>query len=272
MKNQVFSTPSLYIKQWGEQISKPELSLTSAARKVVVRFTGGCGWMSKEDAVGFYDIFVEAFAGFEGAILFGGSRMLKKDDPTEIVPGITEIPPLIKKNCPKSVILGVVPRFQDLKLSQHGLVISDELGNDFITIVNPDQGQCVVVQKSADEGVSLIPNLPLGGWEIEYLECQRIISDLINYADFSSLLVSYNGGKVTEAEIVSTAQKGWPILLINGSGRKSEEYANNQKFLEEYPNVFVAEKDAASIRDVLLEAHVLKPEFKVLDYRKVVNA
>ena len=271
MKNQIFSTPSLYIKQWGEQISKPELSLTSASRKVVVRFTGGCGSMSKEDAIGLYDIFVKAFDGFEGAILFGGSRMLKRFDPTEVVPGITEIPPLIKRNCPKSVILGIIPRFQELKISQHGLVVSDETGNDFFTIAHPDQGQCVVVQKSADEGVGVIPHLKFGGWEVEYLECQRIISDLISYAKFSSLLVSYNGGKVTEAEIVSTAERGWPVLLINGSGRKSDEYANNRKFLDKYPNVLVAEKDAESIREVLFATHVLKSEFQVFKSQKAVN-
>ncbi len=251
--------PSLYIKKVGESTSKLELKLTTAVDKVLVRFTGGCGGMSEEDAQGLYGIFTEAFDGFAGGIIFGGTRMLKRGDAEKIVPGITEIPPMIRRKCSRSVILGVVPKSQDLRLSEHGLVVSNEDGNDFFTIIHPEQDQCLVVQQSVDQGVD---------WEAEFKECIRITEDLKNFAGFQSLLVSYNGGGVTEKEILATAELGWPILLINGSGRKTEEYANNPWFLKKYPNVVVVEKNAASIRKELISLGVIKRVFSVVEFKK----
>ena len=69
---------------------------------------------------------------------------------------------------------------------------------------------------------------------------------------------SYKGGSVTEKEIVKTAQLGWPILLINGSGRKTEEYANNTEFLHKFPNVHVAENTAKSLKEKLFVLEALK--------------
>ncbi len=227
--------------------------------KMLVRFTGGCGRMSEEDAEGLCDMFTEAFDGFAGGIIFGGTRILKRDNVRKIVPGITEIPPIIRRKCPRSVILGIIPKSNDLRISEHGLIVSNEEENDFFTIIHPEQDQCLVVQQSVDQGVD---------WEAEFKECIRITEDLKNFAGFQSLLVSYNGGGVTEKEILATAELGWPVLLINGSGRKTEEYANNHWFLKKYPNVVVAEKNAASIRKELISLGVIKRAFSIVEFQK----
>lgn len=249
MSSEASIVPSLYIKRVGETSTKAELRLTTAAHRFVVRFTGGCGYMSAEDAQGLYALFQEAFQGFAGAILYGGTRMVDRNDPSIVVPGITEIPPLIWQDNPTASILGVVPRSGDLQISDLGMIVSDEPSSDYITIIHPHQSQCLVVQQSADKGAD---------WTAEFKECLRITNDLRSYVDWNSLLISYNGGGVTEQEILATAEKGWPVLLINGSGRKSEEYANNEEFLQNYPNVLVAEKSAESIRSALVRTGALQ--------------
>lgn len=261
MSNQII--PSLYVKQVEEGISKPVLRLTTAKNKQIVRFTGGCGAMSMADARGLYQLFIEAFEGFQGAILFGGTRMLRKSNHEEVVPGITEIPALIRENCSDSIILGVVPKSGDLRLDcKRGIIVSEEEGNNFFTIIHPNQDQCLIIQQSADKGVD---------WTAEYKECIKITKDLSSYANFKSLLISYNGGGVTEKEILDTAELGWPVLLIKDSGRKTEQYANDEVFLNMYPNVIVAEKSVESIREKLIGLDIIKPQFNVSTYRKVAS-
>lgn len=256
-------TPSLYIQNEGEESTKIALALTKAKTKFVVRFTGGCGYMSENDGCGLYDIFTRAFVGFEGAMLFGGTRMIKKEDKATIVPGITEIPPLIKKESKNAVILGVIPKTSDLSISlEYGLTINSEKKKDYITVIHPDQDMCLVVQGSVD-GVSC--------WEAEFEECIRITANLRDFASWNSLLISYNGGSVTEKEILKTAKLGWPVLLVKGSGRISDEYANNKEFVMRNPNVKVVEKNSRSIRMHLYDLGALSREPLRLAKKDVVN-
>jgi hypothetical protein len=206
--------------------------------------------MSVEDARGLYDLFAEAFNGYDGALLFGGTRMLSREDRTTIVPGITEIPPYLRAACPRMVTLGVIPRTQDLQLANEGMVVSDETGNPYFTIVHPRQDIVLVVQVSADS-----PEV----WDAEFQECLHITKDLREYAAFKSILVSYNGGTVTEREILAVAEQNFPVILIRGSGRKTDEYATNEGFLRAHPNVKVAEKEANSLRDCLAFFGAVQP-------------
>ncbi len=142
--------PSLFVKSQGEQTVKLSLRLTTAPRKTVVRFTGGCGKMSAEDAEGLYELFCEAFAGYQGAMLYGGTRMIMRDNPEEVFPGITEVVAHIRKDNPESISLGVVPRTGAINILDEGLVVENGSENPFITIVHPDQDVCLMVQVSAD--------------------------------------------------------------------------------------------------------------------------
>lgn len=235
--------PRLYVKSRGEQTTKLALQLTTAPRKCVVRLTGGCGSMSAADAVGMEELFAQALVGFDGAMLFGGTRMLADDDRTKVVPGITEVPPRLRALCPQMVLLGVIPKTQDLRLIDHGMVVSAEDGKPFITVVHPVQDIALVVQVNADDAEI---------WDAEYQECLRIVEDLRTYAGFSSVLVSYNGGTVTRREVLAVADRGWPIVLIRGSGRTTDELATDAGFLAAHrTNVAVADKDPASLRAVL---------------------
>jgi hypothetical protein len=242
--------PSLFIQNKGEFSTKVALSLTQVERKKIIRFTGGCGYMSEKDSNGLYNLFIEALTGFKGAVLFGGTRMLKKNNKKSIVPGITEIPPLLRKNNPDLIILGVIPKTKDLVLDECGLIVSNESENDYLTIVNPDQDLCLVVQESVDKYAT---------WETEFEECIDITSNLRNFANWDSLLISYNGGSVTEKEIITTVKLEWPVLLIKGSGRATDKIAENN-FIKKYPNVYLAEKDSDSIRNCLIDLDILEKE------------
>ncbi len=243
--------PSLFVKSKGEQTVQLALKLTTAPRKFVVRFTGGCGKMSRQDAEDLYELFDEAFVGFQGAMLFGGTRMLSREDSTIIVPGITEVVHRIRTNNPQSISLGVVPRTSVLCLSDLGMIVENDPQSPYLTIVHPEQDICLMVQVATD-----CPEV----WDAEYQECQRIMEDLRGFAGFQTLLICYNGGTVTERELLVHAKKGWPVLLIEGSGRTTDRYASDSTFLSDYPNVRVAEKSASAIRTQLIQSGALSPD------------
>jgi hypothetical protein len=234
--------PRLYVKSRGEQTTKLALQLTRAPRKFVVRITGGCGSMSSADAEGMHELYARAFVGYDGAMLFGGTRMVAVDAPHDVVPGITEVPPRLRSLCPHMVLLGVIPRTQDLGLSDHGMIVSKEDGKPFVTVVHPTQDIVLVVQVAADD-----PEV----WDAEYQECLRVTEDLRAYADFGSALVSYNGGTVTRREVLATADRGWPVVLIAGSGRTTDELASDRTWLAAHRNVAVADKDPDALRRAL---------------------
>ncbi len=241
--------PSCYFLQAGEESTKIALSLTTAAHHFAIRLTGGCGYMSEHDAEQLYDLFCTALTGYQGVILFGGTRMVQRNDYAKVIPSITEIASQVKAQNPALKLLGIVPKTCDTKLHpQLGMVVGDEPGTEYLTITHPNQDMCMVVQPSVDTFAS---------WEHEFIECMNITRSLRDYANWKSVLISYNGGGVTEKEILTTAKAGWPVLLINNSGRISEQYANDHAFLVSYPNVLVAEKNAESIRQALFQVGAL---------------
>lgn len=238
--------PSLYIQNKGEDVStKVALSLTRATRKFVIRLTGGCGDMAPEDAESMYALFVNGFGTeYSGALIFGGTQMRLKDNPLAVHHGITEVAPQIARQSRESIVLGIVPRREDLKLSPYGMVISDEGDKPFFTIIHPDQDVCLVIQSSVDEGVI---------WDAEYLMSADIVQHLRVFAGWQSLLIAYNGGSVTEREILLWARNGWPVLLIAESGRMAERYANDREFLLSHPSVHVVDNSSVALSLKLTE-------------------
>lgn len=261
MQNFAKDAPSLFI-QTGED--KSQLFGMNFARNIkrhfVMRLTGGCGLMTPSDAVGLANL-QEALSGkkpgeegdsqhprFAGFCLFGGTRMVRKDDPTVIVPGITEVPPAISRDCPDAAMLGVIAKVGHMRYTPSGIVVHSEDNNDYATIVHPTQTSTVVLQPSADS---------LASWDDEAKECINIC-DALRQLQWQGLLTVYNGGGVTEREIKRWALLGlrdpfWRVLLINGSGRKADEYARDEEFLAEHPTVHVCDNTVESMRSKLAE-------------------
>ncbi len=226
-----------------------------------MRFTGGCGNLPEAQADAMYELFVDAFNGFQGAMMFGGTRMIRTSDHKSVRHGITEVPPMIRRHNPECKMLGVVPiEKPPLELDfDLGHVISRE--REYTTVVHPGQDYCLIIQASPDDGVI---------WEAEYRFCLTFSAMLRDHAGFESLLVSYNGGNTTEKEILNTANLGWPVLLIDGSGGKTEHYARDEEFLTRCQNVRVCQNNVASLRQSLAVMGALEflPDSNVISFDK----
>ncbi len=257
------------------------------ARHYFLRMTGGCGLMQPEHAVGM-DNLAKALGGekagdpyFDGFGVMGATRMHKLSDPTQIVPGITEVLPAIHHKVKRAAILGIVAMTSDLRYGTDdtGILLEVNEANDFYTVVHPALKSVLMVKPSpeslSEEVLRLLAKVPNAKdvdppfdpkkalWRAEYRQCLKFCADLMKLPDWRSLLVVYNGGGITEEEILIWAALGkvdsrWQVLLIKGSGRKADEYANNASWLEEHPTVQVAENSVKSIRSKLLELGAIR--------------
>lgn len=263
--NVLAELPTLFIQTGKEQSALFAMNFARDVRHFVLRLTGGCGLMSPQDAVGLQNL-TDALSGrletaadaprFAGFGLFGGSRMLMKSDLSQVVPGVTEVFPAIRPYCPDATALGVVAKVADLKYAANiGLVVHDEPNNDFFTILHPTQKSVLLLQPTADAKAI---------WDDEYRECVRFCSEL-HKLDWQSLLVVYNGGGTVRKEVEAWAKLGksepgrWNILLVKGSGRVADEFANDEEFLAEHANVHVAENNVEDLRRKLTELGALVP-------------
>jgi hypothetical protein len=229
--------------------------LSAAGSRSIVRITGGCADMSRADADRLDDLFRGAFLGFSGAILIGGTRMMTTEDPAELIPGITEVGPLIRQDNPDSVLLGVVPRSESLSwdFNTGALLVQRSQfttpgsngTEEFRTIVQPHMDAAVVLGKRITKQSI---------WHDEAVFCARVTEAQRLYAKWDSALVVYNGGSTTEYEVELFAKQRWPVILIAGSGRTADKLANDSQFLSSSPSVIVCNSDTTSLRGALVQA------------------
>lgn len=236
--------PKMYMLYDGQAPRRIALRLTTLKKKRIIRITGGCGSLAERRAKAMYHLFGGAFQGCgELVLMFGGTRMHKTSDLKKIRHGITEVAPIIHQYNPETMLVGVVPiEKPPLELDiELGHVISRE--EEYVTIVHPAQDFYFLLQASPDDGVI---------WEAEYKFCLKFIIEMNDCADFSSLLVSYNGGKTTRKEIIETANLGLPVLLVDGSGGETQKLARNKGFLADFEeNVFVCAPTVDAMREAL---------------------
>lgn len=247
------ASPTLFVQSDGESCEQFFANFFANARHFVLRATGGCGNMTPEYYPGI-DRLREALTGgenlprFKGFCMFGGTRMILRDDPTTVVPGITEaFPPLVAAN-PDARVLGVVVKAGKLKNTPHGLVVSEEAGKPFVTIIHPHQHSTLLLQPTVDRQAD---------WNLEWKRCLEIIQSQAQLR-WQGLLTVYNGGGVTANELNAWAELGlhdpfYRVLLVRGSGGTADKYATNEDFLAAHPHVHVCDNTVESMREKLLE-------------------
>ena len=198
--------------------------------KIAYRWTGGCGGMSPEHAK-MLKILEDACVPLAGYHIFGGTEMRSTLD-LSVVPGITDVPVAIRRRNPFCNLVGIVPKIEEMfKICPFlGLII--DVAKDYITRVQPDVNMAVVLQPNADDCFE---------WDDEYKEAIRLIEKLVKRG-WDTLNISFNGGGVTAEEIEYWGRLGqrnekFRVLLVDGSGRKTEEFANNAEWLAKYPTV-----------------------------------
>ena len=189
---------------------------TKAADKVAIRLSGGCKGMSSADKEQMLGFFAEAFDGFRGVIWSGGTRQVDGDGRTD--PMVTDVPGVIARLNPGSVVLGTVPRTEMLTLQEDSRLVLNQYGN----VLNPDMHGILVVQNGPDGELD---------WDGDLAAYFQLMQHWRDYAGFTALgLIAWNGGPVTREEIMRSAKKGWPTIVVTGTGRVADEIS--QQFIK----------------------------------------
>jgi len=269
LRKDLRSYPRLHQQTQREKSQTFVWNFCARYRHFVLRLTGGCklddryvpGLQSLEDALtgnGCPDAVAPQFTGFA---LYGGTRLKTFAKPDDYLPGITEVLPKIRAQLTQAAVLGVVAkRVADEIYTPWGVVINEEPEDE------GSEGERVVATASEDDTFTVIhptanAHLVLAAsgnscWRDEYTEC-FYICDQLEESGWGSLLLVYNGGKYPGEEIELWANHGKNILIIDGSGRVCDQYARDKDFLQEHPNVHVAQNEVSSIRSKLLELGAL---------------
>ena len=178
--------------------------------------------------------FLDAFKGYSGIMFSGGTQHLNEDDSRQFM--ITEIPVLIAAANPGVKTLATFPRTGQMTLvNLHAELSLDEGGNQ------PDAryDELTLVQQGPNE---------LLGWDGDldtYFELMGIWKEL----GANQAVLTYNGGGVTYKEAKRAYEFEYPLIIIDGSGRKSDELAIE---LADKENVYIVKAgDTQALRFVL---------------------
>lgn len=254
----------LYFQQGGHHSLDWALSFADqSVPKFCMRMTGGCANMTAADSIGMRNL-TRALCGetsnkggptrqFAGFALQGGTQMVSVHDTSEVVPGITEILPVVARKCPNVRLLGLVAGFRCFKRNIKDPNLIDKLiietSNGVHTIIHPDMASVLLLQPNPDNKEH---------WDDEYKETHRTFTALHDQG-YSTLNVAYNGGSVTERELKLWAYWGnrqpglWNMLIIRDSGRICSKYAEDEGFLREHPSIHVADNNVDAIAEKLWE-------------------
>lgn len=228
------------------------LMATTAPHKVAVRISGGCKGMNADDKLAMLDYFAEAFDGFRGMVWSGATRQFTKEG--QLDPMVTDLPGVIAAGNPECIALGSAPRTDVLRLQGDSRLVLDGYG----TGPNPTMRGILIVQNGAD-GKS--------DWDGDLDAAFGLMENLTGYAGFSRAgVIAWNGGPITEDEIMRSAKKGWPTVVIKGSGRAADDIAaklesGDASLLDKLPKnhkLVVADRaDPGSLRAHLVEFGLL---------------
>lgn len=221
---------------------------TSAEDKVGFRISGGCAKMTPKDKLDMIDYFAIAFDGYRGMIWSGGTRQLTEDGLVD--PMVTEIPGVIAAGNPGCVALGTIPRVELLSLQRDSRLILDQYG----AIPNPTMRAILIVQDGPEKDSE---------WNGDVDTYLRYMKMWVEHGGFRGVgMATWNGGGVTTEEIMKSAKNGWPTILVNGSGRASDEIAakleaGDAELLAQLPAnhklIAVSKENPNELRSALIE-------------------
>lgn len=220
------------------------LMATRAAHRVALRLGGGCKGMNAADKTTMLEYFDVAFRGYRGLVWSGGTRQLASDGSLD--PMVTDVPGIIAAANPECVALGTMPRTDLLRLAGDSQLVLDKYG----TRPNPTVKGLLVVQNGADGNLD---------WDGDLNAYFGLMEQWRDHAGFTALgLIAWNGGPVTEKEIMRSAKLGWPTFLVSGTGRVTDELIGKLAIgtleLPKQHRVVVVSKDNPStLRGALIE-------------------
>jgi hypothetical protein len=212
---------------------------TRAEEKVAIRITGGCSGMSLADKEDMLRYFSEALPGYKGVLSSGGTRNVKDG---KVDPMVTDVPGVVSELNKGCIVLGTAPRTAVLSLQGESRLVLDEYG----TAPNPCLDGLMIVQSGPDAALDWDGDLDKYFSLMEYWKA---------FAGFSRLgIISWNGGAVTEKEILGSMKRGWTVILVEGTGRKTDEIIEKvrNRELESSSTHIVSKEHPKELRDVLV--------------------
>ena len=221
------------------------LVATKAPKKVALRIAGGCKNMSQQDKLDMLNFFAQALDGYSGVLFSGGTRQLTPMG--DLDPMVTDVPGFVALHNHGIVALGTAPRTDVWSLQGESAFVLD----GYNTLPNPTMDALLLVQDGPDAVLDWDGDVPM------YLS---IMDSWHKFAGFTNVgLISWNGGAVTEAEFKETANRKWLTVLVEGSGRATDDAiaairAGSPDALQG-DHVFIANKnDPDALRTRLIEA------------------
>lgn len=225
---------------------------TRAEHKVALRIAGGCKGMNADDKAEMIEFFSKAFEGYRGLVWSGGTRAVTSEGEIDLM--VTDVPGVIAAGNPGSVALGTTPRTDMLRLQDESRLVIDKWGQ----MLNPSMSGVLIVQNGPDGSME---------WDGDLNAYFDLMEKWRQYADFTALgLIAWNGGDITKDEIYRAAKKGWPVMLVQGSGRATDEVIERIECddptlpddIGTHENIFLVERtEPGMLRTALAEAGFL---------------
>ncbi len=213
---------------------------TQAKAKVAIRVTGGCKGMNATDKAEMMAFFSAAFSGYQGVIFSGGTRAVVNG---EIDPMVTDVPGVIATGNPGCIALGTAPRTDIMTLQDDSRLMLDQWNAP-----NPSMSGILIVQDGPDGNMD---------WDGDLPTYFALMEQWKNHAGFTALgTIAWNGGAVTEDEIMHSIKKGWMTVLVNGSGRVTDEIISKLHFgdIEHRDHIKIVDKaDPETLTEFLVQ-------------------
>jgi hypothetical protein len=193
--------------------AKVEAMMSSSPTKFGLRIAGGCSNMSEPDRAMMLYWFGENLGGFRGFVSSGATREVNNLGLVD--PMVTEVPTLLAA-AGNVVAISTVPRVGDLELvddSRLRMYREDKWGES-VSAPNPGVHMIVIVQSRIGDELD---------WDGDVTTYVNLFNNRRKYAGWQFACIAWNGGGVTMTEIKLTARSGWPVILVEGSGRGADE-------------------------------------------------
>jgi len=177
-----------------------------------LRIAGGCAGMTPADKLDMLAYFRAALAGYSGFVSSGATR---NEANGAIDPMVTDVPAMLAKQLGNCVLtISTVPRTGDMALTGDSRLVLDAAHG-----INPQPGVHMIVvfqHQFADQALE---------WDGDLDGYFALFNTYVREGGWRFGLPVWNGGGVTQTEAIRAANLGWPVFLIEGSGRKADELA-----------------------------------------------
>jgi hypothetical protein len=181
-----------------------------------LRVSGGAWGMGPKDKLKMLEYFVEGLRDFKGLVSSGATR-----DVTEgglIDPMVTDVPAalLSKYGEERILTLSTLPRTGELRLVDDSRLIMVDAIND---TYYPQPGVHMIIVFQTEDTFEVL------GWDGDLDGYFGLFNRQREYG-WNWGMPIWNGGGTTLKEMVRAATYGWPVFVVNNTGRRANDVAN----------------------------------------------